>query len=111
MISTGQLEQTYNLTIDGLHTYLIGKNNVVVHNSPFCAAEVAGLKQLFGQGMSGARAAASKFMTGNGALPAGVTTATLQAYKAAVTAAGPATANAPVNVLRLFVVDTLLGLK
>lgn len=30
---TGKMEQTYNLTVDGLHTYLIGKNHVVVHNS------------------------------------------------------------------------------
>ena len=33
VIPTGMREQTYNLTVDGLHTYLIGKNHVVVHNS------------------------------------------------------------------------------
>ncbi|ADU15334.1 RHS repeat-associated core domain-containing protein [Asticcacaulis excentricus] len=33
---TGKSEQTYNLTVDDLHTYLIGNDHAVVHNSGTC---------------------------------------------------------------------------
>lgn len=32
IIATGKKEQTYNLTVSELHTYLIGKDHIVVHN-------------------------------------------------------------------------------
>jgi RHS repeat-associated protein len=34
--ATGKIEQTYNLTVDDMHTYLIGTDHVVVHNAGVC---------------------------------------------------------------------------
>ncbi len=34
--ATGRIEQTYNLTVADLHTYLVGANHAVVHNGSIC---------------------------------------------------------------------------
>lgn len=53
VIPTGKREQTYNLTVDGLHTYLIGKDHIVVHNacSPKMIAEFAKMLETNGKSL------------------------------------------------------------
>jgi hypothetical protein len=46
VVATGRVEQTYNLTVDGLHTYLIGEDHVVVHNSKCFTPEQRALVEL-----------------------------------------------------------------
>ena len=33
---TGRIERTYNLTVEGWHTFLVGEDRAVVHNSGWC---------------------------------------------------------------------------
>jgi RHS repeat-associated protein len=109
VVDTGRIELTYNLEIADFHTYFVGKSKNWVHNSCFDAAETAGLKQLFGQGVPGAQRLVNRLRSGeNVPLPPGVTPETLQNYKDTVSGI-PKTSDAPVNVLRFEAIDILLG--